>query len=93
LLPGFDEYLLGYKDRSAVLATKHAQKVVPGSNGVFMPMLVVAGQVVGTWKRTLKRNELDILLKPFDQSSDLETGAREAVRYYCDFRGLPLMCG
>ncbi|GHO76743.1 hypothetical protein KSD_45140 [Ktedonobacter sp. SOSP1-85] len=89
LLPGFDEYLLGYKDRSAVLAAEHVQKVVPGNNGVFMPMLVVAGQIAGTWKRTLKKNELDILLKPFDQSFDLETEAREAVSSYYDFRGLP----
>lgn len=91
LLPGFDEYLLGYKDRSAILAAEHVQKVVPGNNGVFMPMLVVAGQVVGTWKRTLKKNELAILLKPFDQYTNLETEARDVVRYYCGFRGLPLM--
>jgi hypothetical protein len=28
LLPGFDEYVLGYKDRSAVLAAEHAQRTV-----------------------------------------------------------------
>ena len=33
LLPGFDEYLLGYKDRSAALDIHHAPKVVPGNNG------------------------------------------------------------
>ncbi|MCB0182020.1 MAG: AlkZ family DNA glycosylase, partial [Anaerolineae bacterium] len=33
LLPGFDEYLLGYRDRSAVLDPAHAKKVVPGGNG------------------------------------------------------------
>ena len=33
LLPGFDEYLLGYADRSAPLAREHADSVVPGGNG------------------------------------------------------------
>ena len=36
LLPGFDEYLLGYGDRSAAVAPEHAQAVVPGNNGMFL---------------------------------------------------------
>ena len=51
LLPGFDEYLLGYRDRSAVLPPEFAQRVCPGANGVFAPTVVAAGQVVGTWRR------------------------------------------
>ena len=45
LLPGFDEYLLGYADRDAVLAPEHAERIVPGRNGVFRPTVVVGGQV------------------------------------------------
>lgn len=51
LLPGFDEYLLGYKDRGAVLAARHADRITPGGNGVFRPMIVSDGQIVGTWRR------------------------------------------
>ena len=51
LLPAFDEHLLGYGDRSAVLARAHSPLVVPGGNGVFRATVVDAGQVVGTWKR------------------------------------------
>lgn len=54
LLPGFDEYLLGYGDRSAVLDPGHADRVVPGGNGVFRPTIVVDGEVVGTWRRTVR---------------------------------------
>lgn len=90
LLPGFDEYLLGYKDRSAVLAAEHAQKIVPGNNGIFLPTIVVAGQVVGTWKRTLGKNALDIRLKPFTQLGNSEERAIEAAKWYSDFLGLPL---
>lgn len=51
LLPGFDEYLLGYQDRSAALAAEHKELIVPGGNGVFRPTVVVDGRVVGTWRR------------------------------------------
>jgi len=90
LLPGFDEYLLGYKDRSAVLATEHAPKIVPGKNGMFLPTVVVAGQVVGTWKRRLKKNSVDMTLSPFTQLGDSEERVIEAARRYSAFLGLPL---
>ena len=51
LLPAFDEHLLGYGDRSAVLARENLPLVVPGGNGVFRATVVEAGRVVGTWKR------------------------------------------
>lgn len=90
LLPGFDEYLLGYKDRSAVLPADHAQKIVPGNNGVFLPMIVVAGQVVGTWKRSLKKKTADITLCPFTPLDHLEDQVVEAARVYAEeFIGLP----
>jgi hypothetical protein len=66
LLPSFDEYLLGYRDRTAVLATKHSSRVVPGSNGLFLPLVVSNGQVVGTWRRSVRRGSVDTELAPFD---------------------------
>ena len=60
LLPGFDEFILGYKDRSAVLAREHAKKIIPGGNGMFMPTIIVNSRVVGTWKRTLKKDHVAI---------------------------------
>ncbi|RYE22446.1 MAG: winged helix DNA-binding domain-containing protein, partial [Sphingobacteriales bacterium] len=35
LLPGFDEYMLGYKDRSLALADEHNKKVTGAANGLF----------------------------------------------------------
>ncbi|MCD2190031.1 winged helix DNA-binding domain-containing protein [Actinomycetospora soli] len=49
LLPGFDEFVLGYADRSAVLDPEHAERIVPGANGVFRPTVVRDGRIVGTW--------------------------------------------
>lgn len=76
LLPGFDEYLLGYKDRNAVLAPIHAQKIVPGGNGMFRPFIVSNGRVVGTWKRTLRKTKVLIEFEPF---TSLDPAQREAA--------------
>ncbi len=51
LLPGFDEFLLGYADRSAALAAEHAPFIVPGNNGMFKSTVVTGGTVAGTWRR------------------------------------------
>lgn len=51
LLPGFDEFVLGYRDRSAVLAPEFAERICPGRNGVFASTVVADGRIVGTWKR------------------------------------------
>ncbi|WMT43177.1 winged helix DNA-binding domain-containing protein [Paenibacillus sp. D2_2] len=60
LLPGFDEYLLGYKDRSAVLRAEYAPRIIPGNNGMFMPTIVIDGQIAGIWKRSIKSKGIDI---------------------------------
>jgi hypothetical protein len=91
LLPAFDEYLLGYKDRGAVLDPVHATKVVPGRNGIFKPIIVIDGRVRGTWKRTLRKTKALVDLEPFAPLSpaQIEAAATAAERYGC-FLGLPV---
>lgn len=50
-LSGFDEYALGYKDRSLHGDAATLAAVVPGNNGMFKWTLVRDGAVVGTWSR------------------------------------------
>jgi Winged helix DNA-binding domain len=89
LLAGFDEYFLGYKDRAAVLEAEHAEKIAPGANGVFRPLIVADGQIVGTWGRSVRGQELTVTLHPFHARAGLAEQVRpEAVRYR-DFLGLP----
>jgi hypothetical protein len=82
-LPGFDEYLLGYKDRSAVLDAAHAEKICPGGNGMFAATIVIDGQVVGTWKRVFKKTGIDITATPFTHLSpaDVQRFAAAVQRY------------
>jgi len=64
VLPGFDEYLLGYKDRSLMVADEHKAAITPGNNGVFRSTVVRAGRVVATWKRTLAKSRVRIAVQP-----------------------------
>ncbi|QDQ99076.1 winged helix DNA-binding domain-containing protein [Tomitella fengzijianii] len=65
LLPGFDEFLLGYGERGAALPDEHAGKVVPGNNGMFRGTVVSGGRVVGTWKRKGSGRAVRIDAEPF----------------------------
>jgi len=91
LLPGFDEYLLGYRDRSAVLNPAHATKVVPGGNGIFKPIIVIDGRVVGTWKRSLRKTKVLLEFDPFEPLSPAQmAAAAAAAEPYGRFLGLPV---
>jgi DNA glycosylase AlkZ-like len=88
LLPGFDEYLLGYGDRSAVLAPEHADRIVPGGNGLFRPTIVVDGRVVGTWRRTARAGEINVVPELFGPpDAELLAGLLDAARVYGSFLG------
>jgi hypothetical protein len=60
LLPAFDEYIIAYRDRSAVLPSENFSKAV-SSNGIFRPVIVVNGQVVGLWKNSSLKNQPDLI--------------------------------
>jgi hypothetical protein len=91
LLPGFDEYLLGYADRSMVLEPEYANRVVPGGNGVFYPTIVSDGRVVGTWKRSVKKNTILMSASPFTSLSAAEDAEfSAAASRYAEFHNLSL---
>ncbi|HJP96159.1 MAG TPA: winged helix DNA-binding domain-containing protein [Candidatus Saccharimonadales bacterium] len=90
LLPAFDEFVIGYKDRSAVLHADHEIKIVPGSNGVFLPMVVADGQVIGVWKRKLtKKVAIEVLLFKAPTAAQ-ERAITEAAQHFAAFVNLPL---
>jgi len=82
LLPPYDEYTVAYKDRSAVLAPLHSKHLHNG-NGVFAPIIVVDGQVVGLWKRAFKKDTVALTPAPFTKLPKAATRAiaKAATRY------------
>jgi hypothetical protein len=87
LLPAYDEYTVAYKDRSASLNPKYS-KLPNYGHGIFNPTIVMDGQVVGTWKRTLQKDTLAISQIPFTKLKRAETHAiAEAAKRYGKFLG------
>jgi hypothetical protein len=64
LLPAFDEFIISYKDRRAALTLEN-QKRAFTLNGIFRPVIVADGQVIGLWKRTIKNNIVIIETETF----------------------------
>jgi hypothetical protein len=65
LLPGFDEFVLGYADRRAALPAEFADRIVPGGNGVFRPTVISDGHIVGTWTHTGRGARSTVAATPF----------------------------
>ena len=59
LLPSYDEYLLGYKDRTDVLPKEHYPKAFT-NNGLFYPVILHEGQVIGNWSKSAKKGSASI---------------------------------
>jgi hypothetical protein len=79
LLPNFDEYTVGYTDRSAVFDMSLAHKLDARSNSLLSYIMVLNGQVVGTWKRTIQKNAVIITPNLFTPLNWDETRAFAAT--------------
>jgi Winged helix DNA-binding domain len=64
LLPAYDEFLIGYKDRSASLTTVYNKNTI-SSNGIFRPLLVINGQVSGVWRRLTRKDYIELEISTF----------------------------
>ncbi len=71
LLPGFDEFLLAYKDRRASLAAPNYNRLTP-AGGLLPGTVVIDGKVVGTWKRTFKKGTVVMAFSPFAPISSVD---------------------
>lgn len=62
LLPNYDEYFIGYQDRSAFMNGRHAVRFDPESVALNAHIIVLDGQIVGGWRRTLGKTEVNLQL-------------------------------
>ena len=90
-LPGFDEYLLGFKDRSLMLDPEQAPAICPGGNGVFRATIVRSGRVVATWGRAVARGRTTVTVRPLVALSRADLSRTEdALTRFGAFTGSPL---
>ncbi|SNY49055.1 winged helix DNA-binding domain-containing protein [Paractinoplanes atraurantiacus] len=90
-LPGFDEYMLGYKDRSLMATPEQIAAIIPGGNGVFQSTLVRRGRVVATWKRAITAKGVTVTVNPLVSFTAKDRrAADDALAVYASYLGLPL---
>ena len=91
LLPPWDEYLVGYKDRAAALghlAPDHPR--LAGAIGI--PLILIDGRARGAWRRALTPSQVRLSLEYWGRVTDAERRAVEkAARRYCRFMGRELV--
>ena len=82
LLPNFDEYTVGYADRSAIIDEADVSKFdMRGS--VLNNTIVLDGRVIGTWKRAMKKDSVIITPTLFTPLNETATRALvEAANRY-----------
>jgi hypothetical protein len=91
LLPIYDEYI-SYADRSAIFDPRYKGLYDPQNNLSYAHMVVIDGQIVGTWKRTFKRKSVEfqrIMFRPLTQIE--EEAVTTAAQRYGNFHGLPVV--
>jgi hypothetical protein len=90
LLSIYDEYVSGYKDRGDICSPEIGAKLVAMGNDLQY-IVVVDGQIVGTWKRTLRKDAVIIEMNLFTELSPTgEDAVRRAAQRYGDFLQLPV---
>jgi len=82
LLSIYDEYVIGYKDRSALGEGRYFEKLIQMGNALTAVM-VLDGRIVGTWKRRIGKAQVEILLNQFTalDAKEKEAFEKAANRY------------
>lgn len=83
LLPGFDEFILGYQDRLFAMTRDQHDRLVPGHNGVFKKTVVQGAQVVGIWSRGGRPGRRSLEIEAFRPIS--AAGERALQRRFEEF--------
>jgi hypothetical protein len=79
-LPGFDEMIFGYRDRTPTLPDDRGGRVFPHRNGVPSCTVIIDGQVAATWRRPAKRPGETIEITPLVPLTEqiMRSAARKA---------------
>ena len=81
LLPAFDPYLLGWKDRSFAVPARHAKRVHPGG-GMLRATATVDGRAVGTWSAAGGEVTLDLFGRVAPEAkAALHADAEDVARF------------
>ena len=85
LLPPYDEYLIGYKSRWVALEKKHTAKA-HNNFGIFKPVILHEGRVVGNWKASIDKQAANFITELFAEKSKVkQQSLQEAINRFMEF--------
>jgi hypothetical protein len=77
LLPAWDNYLMGHRDRDFIAGPERWPTVMPGG-GLIRPTIIVDGVAAGTWGMRRKAGTVEVELNPFARLDPETTAAIRA---------------
>jgi hypothetical protein len=91
LLPNYDEYFIGFKDRSAIGQTAKQAGIKPDDPSLIAHIILLDGQIVGGWRRTVTKNAVILERNLFvDLTRGAERALAQEVDRYSEFLQLPV---
>jgi hypothetical protein len=86
LLSSFDEFIIGYKNRTHSFDPLTGKVLEKPKNGFYLPVILINGKIAGNWRRTFAKGEVKIEIMLFRKLTPSEEKALEiAVKRYRSF--------
>jgi hypothetical protein len=91
LLPNYDEYFIGFKDRSAIGEVAKKAGIKGDDPALIAHIIILDGQIVGGWRRTLKKDEVVVETSLITKLNEADEGAvANAAERFGRFLELPV---
>jgi hypothetical protein len=86
LLPIYDEYLISYKDRTAMQEPlKPGEKRVDDDYGSF---LMIDGKLAGRWRRVEVKSSIEVVIRPYrNLTRSQQRGLTSTLKRFSEFAG------
>jgi hypothetical protein len=88
LLPNYDEFFIGYRDRSAIGRRLKSVKAVTGGNALIAHVIAIDGQLVGGWRKSPAKDGVRLNVQLLTRLSAAEEKRTfDEVRRFAAFSG------
>lgn len=89
ILPPYDEYIMGYKNRDAIFFNHNKKN--PLAALMFDNTIIIEGQVAGSWRRTMQKSFIEMEYQLFDpRKKKHEALLKRAAGQFASFMELPV---
>ncbi|MCW3092299.1 MAG: Winged helix DNA-binding protein [Ferruginibacter sp.] len=89
LLPPYDEYIMGYKNKEPIFISRN--KIPKTPTMLFNNTIVIEGQIAGSWRRTIQKNTIHLEYHLFKPSNKKQSHLlKQSIRKFSRFMDLPV---